>query len=400
MGKKTLYIECNSGIDERMLIASLLNLGISEDLLKPVIDSTGLEGFEIEAGKKSRNGSISHFFEISRESKCGIDNVNYHKMKTNEIYDIINKTDISEYAKRISINAVNSILKAVTETCYSNIEGSDNDNIILDKDILTIIVAAFCIDQLNVDDVIISEIHEGIGTRTNKGNIVSIPSPQIARMLINSQLSVKFVDVAEELLSLIGTSIISSLTPKQRIPESCRILRQGIGSEKMESTKKIRAMVIEEDEPQLNNETWILETNIDDSTGESLAFTMEKLLESGARDVFFTPIFMKKNRPAYKLSVTCRGDSVKKMESVIFKNTTTIGIKKYRIEKTVLEYSIINVDTRFGSVRVKASSHEDMKYYSPEFEDIKAICNITGKGFKEISEVVDQAIYECFKLKN
>lgn len=400
MGKKTLYIECNSGIDERMLIASLLNLGISEDLLKPVIDSTGLEGLEIEVGKKSLNGSISHFFEISRESECEINNVNYRKMKTNEIYDIVNKTDISDYAKRISINAVNSILKAVTETCYSNIEGSDNDSIILDKDILTIIVAAFCIDQLNVDDVIISEIHEGIGTRTNKGNIVSIPSPQIARILINSQLSVKFVDVAEELLSLVGTSIISTLTQKQRTPGSCRILSQGIGSEKDESTKQMRAMVIEEDEPQVNNETWILETNIDDSTGESLAFTMEKLLESGARDVFFTPIFMKKNRPAFKLSVTCRGDSVKKMESVIFKNTTTIGIKKYRIEKTVLEYSIINVDTRFGSVRVKASSHEDMKYYSPEFEDIKAICNITGKGFKEISEVVEQAIYGCFKFKN
>ncbi|MBP1918652.1 LarC family nickel insertion protein [Youngiibacter multivorans] len=400
MGKKTLYIECNSGIDERMLIASLLNLGISEDLLKPVIDSTGLEGLEIEVGKTSLNGSISHFFEISRESECEINNVNYRKMKANEIYDIINKTDISDYAKRISINAVNSILKAVTETCYSNIEGFDNDSIILDKDILTIIVAAFCVDQLSVDDVIISEIHEGIGTRTNKGNIVSIPSPQIARILINSQLSVKFVDVAEELLSLIGTSIISTLTQKQRTPRSCRILSQGIGSEKDESTKQMRAMVIEEDEPQVNNETWILETNIDDSTGESLAFTMEKLLESGARDVFFTPIFMKKNRPAFKLSVTCHGDSVKKMESVIFKNTTTIGIKKYRIEKTVLEYSIINVDTRFGSVRVKASSHEDMKYYSPEFEDIKAICNITGKGFKEISEVVEQAIYECFKFKN
>ncbi|ETA81590.1 LarC family nickel insertion protein [Youngiibacter fragilis] len=400
MGKKTLYIECNSGIDERMLIAALLNLGISEDLLRPVIDSTGLEGFVIEVGKKSLNGSISNFFEITKESECGVENASSRKIVTNEVYNIISRTDISDTAKRISINAVNAISKANTEICHSDIEGSENDGIILDKDILTIIAAAFCIDQLNVDDVILSEISEGIGTVTHKGNIVSIPSPMIARMLINSQLSVKFVDVAEEMLSLVGTSILSSLTQKQRVPDSCRILSLGIGSEKKESTRHMRAMIIEEDEPQVNNETWILETNIDDSTGESLAFTMEKLLESGARDVFFTPIFMKKNRPAYKLSVTCRGDYVKKMESIIFKNTTTIGIKKYRIEKTVLEYSIINVDTRFGSVRVKVSSHEDIKCYSPEFEDIKTICNISGKGFKEISEAVDQAIYECFKIRN
>ena len=111
---------------------------------------------------------------------------------------------------------------------------------------------------------------------------------------------------------------------------------------------------------------------------------MEKLLEKGARDVFYTPIFMKKNRPAYKLSILCTEDGIESMEHIIFKNTTSIGIRRYKMERTILEREIIVKETQYGPVRYKVNKYENEEFQSPEYEDIKNICNKINLGFIEV----------------
>ena len=129
---------------------------------------------------------------------------------------------------------------------------------------------------------------------------------------------------------------------------------------------------------------WLLESNIDDTTGEALGFTMERLLEQGANDAFFIPIFMKKNRPAYQLSVLCTEEKVKNMESIIFQNTTTIGIRKVKMNRTILEREKRMIDTPYGPIQVKICKFEDQEYVYPEYEDVKKICNETGLDFQRI----------------
>ncbi|SJZ59252.1 nickel insertion protein [Garciella nitratireducens] len=129
---------------------------------------------------------------------------------------------------------------------------------------------------------------------------------------------------------------------------------------------------------------WLLESNIDDTTGEALGFTMEKLLKQGAKDVFFTPIFMKKNRPAYQLSILCKEDQVNNMESIIFQNTTTIGIRKVKMNRTILETQKRRINTIYGPVQVKICKFKDREYIYPEYEEIKRICNETGLDFQRI----------------
>lgn len=111
---------------------------------------------------------------------------------------------------------------------------------------------------------------------------------------------------------------------------------------------------------------------------------MKKLLEKGGRDVFYAPIFMKKNRPAYKLSVLCKEESIQIMEEIIFKNTTSIGIRKMKMDRTILEREIVIEETKYGPVRYKLSKYNNMEFYSPEYDDIKDICNKTGMGFKAV----------------
>jgi uncharacterized protein (DUF111 family) len=136
----------------------------------------------------------------------------------------------------------------------------------------------------------------------------------------------------------------------------------------------------------------VLETNIDDSTGENLGFTMDKLLEKGARDVCFTPIYMKKNRPANKLTVVCDKEDIDAMETIIFKNTSSVGIRKIEMERTILDREIISINTKYGSVRFKVSYFQGERYYYPEYEDIKDICDRTGIGYKIVHNEIRSMI--------
>ena len=148
--------------------------------------------------------------------------------------------------------------------------------------------------------------------------------------------------------------------------------------------RTLRAMLIEE--TPIGN-LWILESNIDDCAGEVLGYTMDLLFEAGARDVWFTPIFMKKNRPAYQLSVLCAEDQIRALDAILFRETTTIGVRRYRVERTALPRRFFEVRVPGGTVRIKACEQPDgaEKCY-PEYEDVKRIARETGKSYREIYE--------------
>lgn len=148
--------------------------------------------------------------------------------------------------------------------------------------------------------------------------------------------------------------------------------------------RTLRAMLIEE--TSIGN-LWILESNIDDCAGEVLGYTMDLLFEAGARDVWFTPIFMKKNRPAYQLSVLCAEDQIRALDAIFFRETTTIGVRRYRVERTALPRRFFEVRVPGGTVRIKACEQPDgaEKCY-PEYEDVKRIARETGKSYREIYE--------------
>lgn len=136
---------------------------------------------------------------------------------------------------------------------------------------------------------------------------------------------------------------------------------------------------------------WILETNIDDTTGEALGYVMEKLLEAGARDVFYTPIFMKKNRPAYLLRVLCSEKDQSAMERIIFTHTTTIGIRRYAVDRTALPRRIETVETTYGPAQIKICYFDGTEYAYPEHESVKAICEKTGLSYQQAYEEVQKA---------
>ena len=160
--------------------------------------------------------------------------------------------------------------------------------------------------------------------------------------------------------------------------------------------RTLRAMLIEE--TPIGN-LWILESNIDDCAGEVLGYTMDLLFEAGARDVWFTPIFMKKNRPAYQLSVLCTEDQIRALDAILFRETTTIGIRRSRMARSILKRKEQAAETSLGPVAVKAvqvpaldadgkmTGETETRLY-PEYAGIAALCRSTGRSYQAIWQQV------------
>ena len=135
---------------------------------------------------------------------------------------------------------------------------------------------------------------------------------------------------------------------------------------------------------QENQNFVVMETNVDDCTGEVLAYTSEKLFENGALDVFYTPIFMKKGRPAYRLTVACRKENMDKLQNIIFRETTTIGIR-YRTEsRTELPREVVEIDTQYGKLKAKKVIGDGATYVYPEYESMKELAKTNNIPLKEL----------------
>ena len=309
--------------------------------------------------------------------------------------------------------------------------------------IVDIISTAVCFDNLGIDDVVVSPLYEGTGHARCQHGILPVPVPAVANISAINGLPLKITDNQGEMVTPTGAAIAAALRTRKELPEQYRVLGIGIGAGKKDFPKAniLRAMLLEEDVPahtgsvqpipgvgeaitkvgaegaQITpatnaaerhsasassdeNHIWVLETNIDDCTGEALGFTMDCLLEAGARDVFYTPIYMKKNRPAVLLRVICMADKVEQMEDLIFAHTTTVGIRKMPMERTVLDRRIETVDTPYGPADVKLCTRKGKTRIYPEYESVKKICRVTGEDFQTVYHDVLQSAMEQIKGRN
>lgn len=188
-----------------------------------------------------------------------------------------------------------------------------------------------------------------------------------------------------------GAAIAAALRTKDVLPEHYIIEKIGVGAgnKDFKNANILRAMLIrktEDRQKQNYNEEklWILETNMDDCTGEALGFVMECLMEEGAKDVWYTPAYMKKNRPAYVLRILCTEDKQKALEAAVFAHTTTIGIRRWPVERTVLEREIRQIESRYGTADVKTCRTGSEEYNYPEYESVRKICREQGLPFTEV----------------
>ncbi|CDB64356.1 nickel pincer cofactor biosynthesis protein LarC [Enterocloster clostridioformis] len=422
---KIIYLECNSGISGDMTVGALLDLGADRQVLENALESLGVDGYHLHFGRKVVCGLDAFDFDVHLEAdghghshehthrqedayervdSCGHLEVHEHchghkhehshehedghshshtHRNLHDIYHIIDHLDSNERVKEMARTMFRIVAEAESKAHGLPVEQVHFHEVGAIDSIVDIISVAVCMDNLGVEDVVVSALSEGHGHVRCQHGVLPVPVPATANIASSYGLKLHFTDNDGEMVTPTGAAIAAALRTKDRLPASCRLLKigMGAGNKVFKQANVLRAMLLENSQDE-DRTMWVLETNLDDCTGEMLGLTMEMLLDAGAADVWYTPIHMKKNRPAYMMSVLCRESSIEAMEEIILTQTTTIGIRRYPTERTVLERSEIQVETSYGPADVKVCAYKGRKFFYPEYESIRRICMEQGADFQ------------------
>ncbi len=357
-----------------------------------------------ESHEHSHGESHEHSHGESHVHSHGKDHAHSHIHRNlYDVYEIIDCLDSNNHVKELARKMFSIVAEAEAKAHGLPIEQVHFHEVGAIDSITDIVSVAVCIDNLGIEEVAVSPLCEGYGHVHCQHGILPVPVPATANIAASHGLKLRFTDNAGEMVTPTGAAIAAALRTRKTLPLNCCVQKigMGAGNKTFRQANVLRAMLLEETaeenaikgtgkgaqaEEGLNShgQMWVLETNLDDSTGEMLGFAMEALLEAGAADVWYSPIFMKKNRPAYQLSVLCKEEVRERLEDILFVHTTTIGIRRYLVERTVLERQIRQVETKYGMVDVKVCCHKNRSFCYPEYESIRKICRGREADFQSV----------------
>ena len=428
-----LYLECYSGISGDMTVGALLDLGADKIVLENALNSLPIDGFEIKISRVSKSELDACDFDVRLDEdnhdhdmkylhgeghihvqhhhnhgeEDFHEHIHHHEdinhthshehhhghghshRNLSQILDVIDHAEITKNAKKIASDIFTILAKAEAKAHGVSIEEVHFHEVGAVDSIVDIVAVAVCIDNLNINEVIVSPLYEGTGFIRCQHGVIPVPVPAVCEIVRDNDIDLKITNYEGEFVTPTGAAIVAAIKTSDKLPDKFKIEKIGIGAGKREYEKAgiLRSMLIK-DTSSKSHSIYKLESNIDDCSGEALGYIVEKLLSKGARDVHFIPVFMKKNRPAYQLNVICREEDIEKFEQIIFEETTTIGIRKQKMEMTMLKTELKIIDTSLGKAQVKICDLKNEKRIYPEYNSIVEICKKSGKSYQEIYQFI------------
>ena len=394
---KYLYLEGACGISGDMTVAALLSLGASQEKLEAVLKSLNIGGFDYQITQKASYSISGCDFAVTLHHPEHHHEESYHEhhhhehRHLSEVYEIIDRGEMSHKAKALAKKIFYIIAEAEGKAHGCLPEEVHFHEVGAVDSIVDIISAAVLLDDLNIDKVIVQGLNEGTGFVMCQHGRLPVPVPAVANIAEKYGIALRQSSDNGEMVTPTGIAIAAAIRTADKLPKAYKISKTGIGLGKKDfgHANFLRAMIIEE--AVEDDQLYVIETNIDDSTAEELGLAMEKLMSAGAFDVHFEPCFMKKNRPAYMLRVMVSAKVVPVIEDIIFRNTSTIGLRKYPVERTCMARKIIKVALPYGEVEVKKCWIKDIVRYNPEYESVKALAEKVNKPFRQVFDEARQA---------
>lgn len=445
MNHSILYLECNSGISGDMTVAALLDLGADRQILLDALSSLPLTGYSIEIKDVYKSGiracdfnvildhdnhdhdmdylhghahsmtdehDHSHSHNLSDEHgqihrhdhSMTVGDVHGHDTdesqhihhhhhdarNLNDITKIIQAGQLSSGAKDLALKIFQILAEAEAAVHGKTLEEIHFHEVGAVDSIVDIVAVAVCIDNLSPSGIVISALTDGKGQIRCQHGLIPVPVPAVTAIAMQNDLTLNISDVEGELVTPTGAAIAAAVRTAATLPKEFRIRRIGFGAGKRDyaATGLLRAMLLQPLSKDTHDTILSLETNVDDCSGEALSYTMQLLLDAGALDAFCIPIYMKKNRPACLLKVLCNPEQRAEMESIIFRNTTTIGIRIQEMQRTKLPRKIFALETPWGMADVKCCTYGNDTYYYPENDSVSRLAKQNGTGFTEMYNMI------------
>jgi hypothetical protein len=396
---KTLYFDCFAGASGNMILGALIALGVDERELIEQIKFLGVSGFELEVKTVDRSGISAVHVDV----KIPHEHAHRH---LHTIEKIINDSRLSASVKKRAIRIFTRLAEAEAKIHGIDVQKVHFHEVGAMDAIIDVVGACAGFEMLGIEKFVCSKIHVGSGFAQMAHGKFPVPPPAVAELLKNAH--VYSTEIEGELMTPTGAAIISTVCEEfGQIPEM-KIERTayGAGTREYKGFPNALRLILGEIEPQRHRDTEndlsktedrrpktenliLLETNIDDLSPQILGFVLERAFEIGAADCWFTPIQMKKNRPATLVSILCEKDKKEALTEMLFRETSTIGLRVSETERICLPRRIEKIETKFGAVDVKIAGFDgEIVNAKPEFEQLKAIAERENLPLREVEAEV------------
>jgi hypothetical protein len=384
---KIAYFDCFSGLSGDMIIGALIDLGVSLSQIESELAKIELPECRLAAEKTSRNFIQATKFLVRVSEKKTV-------RTWANIKELIEESSLDEEIKGKTLSIFSLLAEAEAKIHGKSIEQIHFHEVGVIDTIIDVVGAVVGLKLLEVQEVYCSPIATGVGLTKTEHGLMPIPAPATLEILKGT--AVYSAGIPAELTTPTGAAIIKEIAKNfgDLPPLTIEKIGYGAGSRQLEIPNVLR-VIIGQPIKKIKSKVTLFETNLDSIDSETLGYTMDRLLDAGALDVWFSPIYMKKNRPAYQLSVLADKERETEIAQIIFEETGTLGIRTTAANRLLASRSKITVETEFGPVSVKVGLFKGrMISLGPEFEDCRKLATRTGVSLKKIYFAAQKAATE------
>lgn len=386
---KILYYDCFAGISGDMNLGAMIDLGVDREQLAKELQKLVIDPYEIRISRDQRKGISGTRVDVVIPDKP----LRHHRTFA-DISRLIEESTLSDSVKTVSRKIFTKLAEAEAKIHGCNTAEVHFHEIGAVDSIVDVVGAAICLEALKVDKVYASPVQVGGGFVQCAHGTLPVPAPATAEILRG--IPMKSGLVPFEMTTPTGAAILAATVDvfTQELSIIPQKIGYGIGHRDTDIPNVLRVFTgdvegqVIADDPEICD-AFVVECNIDDMNPEFYSDVMDSLFETGAQDVFFTPIIMKKSRPAVMISVICHDHHLKAVEEILLLRTSTLGVKSSKVIKTMLKRDFVKVSTKYGDVTVKNAYWRGKKIKcKPEYEECKRLAEERGVSIKTIYDSI------------
>jgi len=385
---KLLYFDTVAGISGDMTLGALVSAGVRLDDLARELRKLTLTGYELTARHIQRSGISATKIDVivSEPPK-------YHRHLRN-IYELIDNSSLNDRVRDRAKRTFYEVALAEAKVHNSTVEKIHFHEVGAVDSLVDIVGTAICLELLGVEQIYSSPVKLGHGgfVKTEHGNL---PIPTPATLEILKGYPTILTDIPHELTTPTGAAIIKALSAGTLSMERIRLdaVGYGTGTRDLGEIPNVLRVLLGQIEPgYAHDEIISVETNIDDMNPEIHPYVIEKLLAAGAHDAYIIPILMKKGRPGVLLSALVERGKLDAILDILFRETTTLGVRIQPIERRKLQRTQKRVTTSFGPVTVKSILRDGREQLVPEFEECKRVAVERNLPLAEVYRILEREL--------
>ena len=381
---KIAYFDTVSGIAGDMTMAAFVSAGLSIDELGFELKKLPLPGFELIGKHVMRNAISAVHLEVA------ISHTPHYHRHLKDINNLIDASHLSQRVKEVAKSIFHVIGRAEAKIHDTTLEKIHFHEVGAVDSIVDIVGTAICLEKFGIERVYTSPVRLGSGGTVNTQHGV-MPTPTPATLEILREYPTVLTNIPDELTTPTGAGIVKALSSGVLSDEVIRVhtVGYGAGSKELPQLPNLLRVVIGDiDSAYEQEQLVVVETNIDDMNPQVYPYLIEKLLDAGAHDAYLVPIIMKKGRPGILLSVMTGKSKLDAVSEIIYKQTSTIGLRVQEMGRRKLQRREMEIHTQFGVVRAKAVLRDGKEVIAPEFDECRRIADERGMSVLDVQQAL------------